>query len=54
MWASASQISSPAGGTTSRTATWLPIVPLGTNTAAACPNSAATSSSSARTVGSSP
>src|SRR5439155_2043700 len=51
--ASASQSSSVPGGTSSRTAIWFPIDPDGTNSAASCPNSAATSACSAFTVGSS-
>ncbi len=52
--ASASHTSSEAGGTSSCRQIWLPIVPLGTNTAASCPNSSATRSSRALTDGSSP
>ncbi len=52
--ASASQSSSSPGDTSSCRAIWLAIDPLGANSAASCPNSAATSASSALTVGSSP
>src|SRR5512144_2982312 len=54
MCASASQSTSPAGGQTSRRAIWLPIVPLGTNTAADTSKRSATAASSAATDGSSP
>src|SRR5205823_3046660 len=52
--ASASQSSSSPGGTSSCTAIWLAIEPVGANRAASCPNIRATRSSSALTVGSSP
>ncbi|GAB3861911.1 hypothetical protein GCM10029963_67230 [Micromonospora andamanensis] len=52
--ASASQSSSAPGGTSSCRAIWLAIDPLGQNSAASCPNIAATSASNAPTVGSSP
>src|SRR5919201_4512022 len=53
-WASASQSSSSPGGTLSCTAIWFAIEPVGVNSAASCPNSAATSACNALTVGSSP
>jgi len=52
--ASVSQISSCPGCTSSRIPSWLPSDPDGTNSAASCPSRAATSVSSAVTVGSSP
>src|SRR4051812_13589868 len=52
--ASAPASSSPPRGTSSCNAIWLAIVPDGQNSAASCPNGAATSASSAFTVGSSP
>src|SRR5690606_847735 len=52
--ASASQSSSAPGGTSSCTAIWLAIDPVGVNSAASCPKSSAISASSAATVGSSP
>ena len=52
--ASASQSTSWPGSQTSRMPIWLPIVPDGTNSAASWPNIAATRSSSAVIVGSSP
>src|SRR5947199_4085306 len=51
--ASASHSSSSPGGTSSCTAIWLAIEPVGVNSAASCPNIAATRASSALTVGSS-
>src|SRR5689334_2767876 len=54
MWASASHSTSVAAGASSRRQIWLPMVPLGTYTAASRPNSAATSASRALTDGSSP
>src|SRR3712207_3938302 len=52
--ASAPVSSSPPGGTSSCSAIWLAIVPVGQNSAASCPNIRATEASSALTVGSSP
>jgi hypothetical protein len=52
--ASASQSSSLPAGTSSCTQIWLAIEPVGVNSAASWPKSAATSASSALTVGSSP
>src|SRR2546423_15088274 len=54
MWASASHSTSVAAGAFSRRQIWLPMVPLGTYTAASRSNSAATSASRALTDGSSP
>src|SRR5579884_4041876 len=54
MWFSRSRITSSPGFVCAHTATRLPIVPLGTNSAACLPSSAATCASSALTVGSSP
>jgi hypothetical protein len=52
--ASPSQSNSSPGGTESWMAIWLAIEPVGANSAASCPKSAATDASSALTVGSSP
>ena len=54
MWARASHSTSWPGATRLRTASTLAIEPVGVNSAASWPNSPATRSSSARTVGSSP
>ena len=54
MWARASQSTSCPGPTRVRTASTLAIEPVGVNSAASWPNSPASRSSSARTVGSSP
>ncbi len=54
MWADDSQSTSSPTPTRERTASTLAIEPVGVNSAASLPNSPATCSSSARTVGSSP
>ena len=54
MWADASHSTSWPGCTSARTASTFDIDPVGMNSAASCPNSPATRSSSAATVGSSP
>ncbi len=53
-WAPSSQRTSSPGRVWSMTESWLPMVPLGTNTPASFPTAAAASSSRRFTVGSSP